>query len=142
MKSSSQIYMRWHLSKIICQRFSSFPIIPICYFIIYIIEKSIHENSFHCILIMDIFTFSQNCTRVSGRRTWHLDVFIQYNFHNMLQFHVWYLFFWTPTHTTSPVLSQSVTDGACAFVRSKCVNTRCLSSTQMWTINAFVSICI
>lgn len=63
-------------------------------------------------------------------------------FHNMLQFHVWYLFFWTPTHTTSPVLSQSVTDGACAFVRSKCVNTRCLSSTQMWTINAFVSICI
>lgn len=137
MKSSSLIYMRWHLSKIICQRFSSFLIIPICYFIVFIIEKS-----FHCILIMDIITFSQNCTSSVRKENMAFGCLYTIYFHKMLQFHVWYLFFWTPTHTTSPVLSQSVTDGACAFVRSKCVNTRCLSSTQMWTINAFVSICI
>lgn len=141
MNSSSQIYMRWHISKIICQRFSSFLIIPICYFIIFIIEKSIPEKSFHCILIIDIHLFSELYKSVRKENMVFGCLYTIY-FHNMLQFHVRYLFFWTPTHTTSPVLSQSVTDRACAFVRSKCVNTRCLSSTQMWTVNAFVSICI
>lgn len=129
MKSKSQINMRWHLLNIICQRFSYFPIIPIFCHYHFHNAKGIHERSFHCIQMIEILTFfSELCKQGEG---WEYKLWMYV--YNILSYHVTILcmisIFWTPTHTTSPVLSQSVTDGACTFVRSKCVNTRCFSST-------------